>query len=242
MPWPLKILNRHHRRQLLGRAHPAEPGDVDVMLERQRRQHLDAELSGNEILAGNRRLDVAVHVHHERAAGQLAVVRLRVDPGWRPRPGSSRPWTRAGAGVVAATAAAARHSIGTVCCTCSPVVVGTGHSLGRPAPRRLDCDQIVPSGSQQQALACPASPAAVPARMTLPFHPPRWRGRRRLVNMAIKVGINGFGRIGRNVLRSAVAELRQRHRDRRHQRPARSPTTWPTCSSTTRCTAASRAR
>ena len=38
--------------------------------------------------------------------------------------------------------------------------------------------------------------------------------------MAIKVGINGFGRIGRMVFRAAVRAL-SRHRDRRHQRPAR---------------------
>jgi glyceraldehyde 3-phosphate dehydrogenase len=36
--------------------------------------------------------------------------------------------------------------------------------------------------------------------------------------MTIKIGINGFGRIGRMVLRAAVQNFR--HRDRRHQRPA----------------------
>ena len=37
--------------------------------------------------------------------------------------------------------------------------------------------------------------------------------------MAVKVAINGFGRIGRNVLRSIVEHGRTRHRGRRDQRP-----------------------
>ena len=37
--------------------------------------------------------------------------------------------------------------------------------------------------------------------------------------MAVKVAINGFGRIGRNVLRAIVRIGSHRHRSRRHQRP-----------------------
>ena len=36
--------------------------------------------------------------------------------------------------------------------------------------------------------------------------------------MAIKVAINGFGRIGRNVLRAIIEVGAQRYRRRRHQR------------------------
>ena len=43
--------------------------------------------------------------------------------------------------------------------------------------------------------------------------------------MAIKVGINGFGRIGRNVLRTALARLQPRVR--RRQRPDRSQDAGP---------------
>jgi len=51
--------------------------------------------------------------------------------------------------------------------------------------------------------------------------------------MTIKVGINGFGRIGRNVLRSAVQNFGN---------DIEIVATWLTCSSTTRCMDDSRAR
>ena len=42
--------------------------------------------------------------------------------------------------------------------------------------------------------------------------------------MTVRVGINGFGRIGRNFFR-AVQRVRRRHRDRRRQRPRATSTT-----------------
>ena len=59
--------------------------------------------------------------------------------------------------------------------------------------------------------------------------------------MTVRVGINGFGRIGRNLFRAAKAHGR-RHRLRRRQRPRLASRRWPTCSSTTRCSACSRRR
>ena len=56
--------------------------------------------------------------------------------------------------------------------------------------------------------------------------------------MTIRVGINGFGRIGRNFFRAAKKAGR-RHRLRRRQRPRLGRARWPTCSSTTRCSAGS---
>ena len=56
--------------------------------------------------------------------------------------------------------------------------------------------------------------------------------------MSVRVGINGFGRIGRNFFRSARKRDADR-RDRRGQRPGRRRRRWPTCSSTTRCSARS---
>ena len=50
--------------------------------------------------------------------------------------------------------------------------------------------------------------------------------------MTVRVGINGFGRIGRNFFRAALAAGR-RHRDRRRQRPRPTTRRWRTCSSTT---------
>ena len=54
--------------------------------------------------------------------------------------------------------------------------------------------------------------------------------------MTVRVGINGFGRIGRNFFRAAKQDGR-RHRLRRGQRPRARSTRWPTCSSTTRSSA-----
>jgi glyceraldehyde 3-phosphate dehydrogenase len=45
---------------------------------------------------------------------------------------------------------------------------------------------------------------AGPDRMVIPSTPPRRARPQESRAMSIKVGINGFGRIGRNVLRSAV--------------------------------------
>ena len=44
--------------------------------------------------------------------------------------------------------------------------------------------------------------------------------------MAIRVGINGFGRIGRNVFRACLgeSEARVRRGERHHRRRRRSPT------------------
>jgi glyceraldehyde 3-phosphate dehydrogenase len=58
--------------------------------------------------------------------------------------------------------------------------------------------------------------------------------------MTIKIGINGFGRIGRMVLRAAVQNFPTSRSSA--STTCSSPTTWRTCSSTTRCTAASRAK
>jgi glyceraldehyde-3-phosphate dehydrogenase/erythrose-4-phosphate dehydrogenase len=58
--------------------------------------------------------------------------------------------------------------------------------------------------------------------------------------MTIKIGINGFGRIGRNVLRSAIQNFADI--EVVASTTCWSPTTWPTCCNTTACTAASRAR
>ena len=58
--------------------------------------------------------------------------------------------------------------------------------------------------------------------------------------MAVKVGINGFGRIGRNFFRAKVREGRG-HRCRRDQRPGGRRRRWRTCSSTTPSSAGSRA-
>ena len=52
--------------------------------------------------------------------------------------------------------------------------------------------------------------------------------------MAVRVGINGFGRIGRNVFRAASSA--SRHRVGRAQRPGRPRRRSRTCSSTTRTT------
>ena len=60
-------------------------------------------------------------------------------------------------------------------------------------------------------------------------------------DMPVRVGINGFGRIGRNVFRAAH-EARRGHRDRRRQRHHRRRRRSRTCSSTTRSSARSRAR
>ena len=46
--------------------------------------------------------------------------------------------------------------------------------------------------------------------------------------MTIKIGINGFGRIGRMVFRAAVQNF-PGHRGRRASTTCSSPTTWPTC-------------
>jgi glyceraldehyde 3-phosphate dehydrogenase len=53
--------------------------------------------------------------------------------------------------------------------------------------------------------------------------------------MAIKVGINGFGRIGRMVFRAAVRDFADI--DRWRINDLLEPATWPTCCNTTRCTA-----
>ena len=58
--------------------------------------------------------------------------------------------------------------------------------------------------------------------------------------MTIKIGINGFGRIGRMVFRAAVQNFSDI--EVVASTTCSSPTTWPTCSSTTACMAASRAR
>ena len=51
--------------------------------------------------------------------------------------------------------------------------------------------------------------------------------------MSVRVAINGFGRIGRNVLRAIVEAGAQGHRGRRHQRPrARSRPTRICCATT----------
>ena len=55
--------------------------------------------------------------------------------------------------------------------------------------------------------------------------------------MAIRVGINGFGRIGRNIMRAALDD--DEHRLRRGQRHHRRARRWRTCSNTTRCSAIS---
>ena len=49
--------------------------------------------------------------------------------------------------------------------------------------------------------------------------------------MAVKVGINGFGRIGRNIMRAALGD--QEHRLRRGERPHQHRRRWRICSSTT---------
>ena len=54
------------------------------------------------------------------------------------------------------------------------------------------------------------------------------RHRREARTWAIRVGINGFGRIGRNFFRAQHA-ARRRHRDRRAQRPRRRRRRWRTC-------------
>ena len=58
--------------------------------------------------------------------------------------------------------------------------------------------------------------------------------------MPVRVGINGFGRIGRNFYR-APREAARRHRRRRRQRPHRREDARAPAASTTRCSGASRA-
>ena len=113
----------------------------------------------------------------------------------------------------------------------------------RPAPRcrsaklewpgaaRLRRKQGQGSARLQGALTAPSS---VPRRSArpLPISPKE--------DMTIKVGINGFGRIGRMVFRAAVQNFRTTSRSSAST-TCSSPTTWPTCCSTTACTAASRA-
>ena len=60
--------------------------------------------------------------------------------------------------------------------------------------------------------------------------------------MTVRVAINGFGRIGRLVLRSIVEHGRTRHRGGGDQRPRARWRPTPTCCATTACTAASPAR
>ena len=55
--------------------------------------------------------------------------------------------------------------------------------------------------------------------------------------MTIRVGINGFGRIGRNFWRAVHAAQEQSYRDRRARTTSTDPATLPTCSSTTPCSA-----
>jgi hypothetical protein len=59
--------------------------------------------------------------------------------------------------------------------------------------------------------------------------------------MAIKIGINGFGRIGRNGVARCACRTSQTSKSWAST-TCSNPITWPTCSSTTACTAASRAR
>ncbi|CEE35678.1 hypothetical protein XAC3810_660012 [Xanthomonas citri pv. citri] len=59
---------------MLGAAHPAQAAYRNVVLERQRSQHLDAQVVCDEIFGCKRGFDVFTHVHVERAADQAAVV------------------------------------------------------------------------------------------------------------------------------------------------------------------------
>ena len=60
--------------------------------------------------------------------------------------------------------------------------------------------------------------------------------------MTVKVAINGFGRIGRNILRAIVESGRKRHRGRRDQRPRPGRDQRPPAALRLACTGASRAR
>ena len=60
--------------------------------------------------------------------------------------------------------------------------------------------------------------------------------------MTVRVGINGFGRIGRNILRAIVESGAQRHRGRRPSTILARSRRTRTCCATIRCTANSRTR
>ena len=60
--------------------------------------------------------------------------------------------------------------------------------------------------------------------------------------MTVRVAINGFGRIGRNILRAIVESGRNGHRGRRRSTISARSRRTPICCASTPCTAASRAR
>src|SRR5690606_2731890 len=78
------VLQRDHRRQVAGAAHPAHAADVDVVLERRRGEHLDAQVVADEVLGGDSRAHAAAHLgrrqqaEFERGGVEAAVVGLGV--------------------------------------------------------------------------------------------------------------------------------------------------------------------
>ena len=114
----------------------------------------------------------------------------------------------------------------------------TTERLGRPrrpsyerSRRQLDPAPLRPVGTRRSGRdTCQVADAR--GRRT---HAPSTREAHQ---MTIRVGINGFGRIGRNFFRAAK-QAGRRHRLRRRQRPRLGRRPWPTCSSTTRSSAGS---
>src|SRR5690606_26961618 len=203
------VLQRDHRRQVPGAAHLADTADVDVVLERKRRQDLDAQVVAHEVLGGDGRAHAVADFRRgqraelQRGRVQAAVVRLRIHVVDADAEGPVAPGL-GGGGQGGADGGRQQEE---------------GEGL---LHRESSLSGVWERGGTAPICACPAPAALI--RINRPENrrdrrpaPPRPTGSARLVksrfpnpffressDMAIKVGINGFGRIGRNVLRAAV--------------------------------------
>lgn len=68
------VLQRNHRRQMLGAGDTSQTAQRDVVLERQRSRYFDAQVVGNEVFRSEGGLDVLADVRFERTADQAAVI------------------------------------------------------------------------------------------------------------------------------------------------------------------------